>query len=505
MTRRFDLPLPVVLLGLAALAMYLPAVHGVTLRQHAVARAFFYSGSLVLVLTLFLALATRGFRPRDGARSHLRALVLAYLMLPPVCALPFAVAVPDTSYFNAWFEMVSALTTTGATLYDTPGRLPPSVHLWRGLVGWAGGFLVLVAAAAILAPQNLGGFELYAPRAFGRVRLEPGQTGPASDPANRLWQNAAVLLPVYAGLTGALWLALLMAGDPALVALMHAMAVLSTSGITPLGGLPEAPSGVLGEALLAAALVLALSRRLMPGGARIEAQGPLRRDPELRVASAFLLAVPALLFLRHWIGAYESPVAGTEGQAVAALWGAFFTVLSFLTTTGFESVGWTDARIWSGLDAPGLILLGLAMMGGGVATTAGGVKLLRIYALYKLGRREMDRLAEPSSVGGGGSAARQLRGEGAFLAFVFFMLFALSIGGLNLALGALGVPFEQALVLSVAALTTSGPMAEVTRIAEGGWSALSDGAKAVLAAGMILGRMETLALLAFLLPAAWRR
>jgi trk system potassium uptake protein TrkH len=187
------------------------------------------------------------------------------------------------------------------------------------------------------------------------------------------------------------------------------------------------------------------------------------------------------------------------------LWGAFFTVLSFLTTTGFESVGWSDARIWSGLDAPGLILLGLAMMGGGVATTAGGVKLLRIYALYKLGRRELDRLAEPSSVGGGGAAARQLRGEGAFLAFVFFMLFALSIGGLNLALGALGVPFEQALVLSVAALTTTGPMAEVTRIADGGWSALSDGAKAVLAAGMILGRMETLALLAFLLPAAWRR
>lgn len=499
------LPLPVVLLGIAAVLMLLPAIHAVVLRQHLVGRAFFYSGTLVFAFALLLAIVTQGFTPRNPARSHLRALVLAWLMLPPVCALPFSQAVPDTSFLNAWFEMVSSFTTTGATLYDTPGRLPPSVHLWRGLVGWAGGFFMLVAAAAILAPQNLGGFEVFSPASLGRVRLEPGQTGQASDPALRLWHQATVLFPIYAGLTVVVWIGLLLAGDPTLVAVMHAMAALSTSGISPLQGLPEAPSGRLGETVLFLAMAVALTRRLLPGAPLRDVREPLWRDPELRVAAGFLLVVPGALFLRHWIGAIEGDLPASLAGGLSALWGALFTVLSFLTTTGFESSDWTDARVWSGLQAPGVLLLGLAMMGGGVATTAGGVKLLRVYALYSMGQHEMARLVDPSIVSGGGAAARQMRGEGGFIAFVFFMLFALSLGVANLALAAVGLPFERGVVLSVAALTTTGPLAEVTQLAEGGWKGLGDGAKAVLAVCMVLGRLETLALLAFLLPAAWRR
>lgn len=505
MRRLTALPLPVVLTALAGLLMYLPALHALAQEQHRVGRAFFYSGTLVLVLTVLVAIATAGTRPSNAARSHLRSFVLAYAFLPPVLALPFSQAVPDTTYLNAWFEMVSAFTTTGATLYDTVGRLPESVHLWRGLVGWAGGFFVLVAATGILASQHLGGFELYAPRAIGRVRLEPGQTGPVADPAQRLLRHALTLLPIYGGLTGLLWLALLIAGDPGLVALMHAMGTVSTSGISPLPRLADAPSGAIGEVIIALGLAFALTRRFMPGAARIETEVPLIRDPELRMGLAFVLAVPAALFLRHWIGAIEGEIQSDALQAAQALWGALFTVLSFLTTTGFESAGWADARAWSGMDAPWLILLGLAMIGGGVATTAGGVKLLRVYALYKLGRRELDRLSDPSSVGGGGTAARRMRGEGAFIAFVFFMLFALSLGVVNLVLALFGIPFERALVLSVAALTTTGPMASVSQLSDVGWSSLAPGAKAVLAAAMILGRLETLALLAFLLPTAWRR
>src|SRR5690606_36087108 len=115
-------------------------------------------------------------------------------------------------------------------------------------------------------------------------------------------------------------------------------------------------------------------------------------------------------------------------------------------------------------------------------------------------RREMDRLSEPSSVGGGGAEARQLRGQGAIYAFVFFILFALALGAVNVGLAALGLPFETALVLSVSALTTTGPMPSVTRIADLDWAGLSQSAKATLAGAMILGRLETLAVIAFLLP-----
>src|SRR5690606_15244659 len=100
-----------------------------------------------------------------------------------------------------------------------------------------------------------------------------------------------------------------------------------------------------------------------------------------------------------------------------------------------------------------------AMMGGGVATTAGGVKLMRVYALARHGEREMNRIIHPSAVSGGGPMARRLRREGAFLAFIFFMLFALSLAGTMLLISLQRVGIESATVLSVAALTNTGQLA----------------------------------------------
>lgn len=504
LTRLAQLPMLVILLGLAGLAMLLPALHGAVMDDHATARAFFYAAVLVLAAVGLLGLATAGRRPRNPARSHLRGLVLAYVVLPPVLALPLMEAMPGLSAFDAWFEMVSSLTTTGATVLDR-SQTPDSVHLWRGLVGWAGGLLVL-AAAGILAALNLGGFEIFAPRAIGRSSAALPQGGPPRDAGLRLLDRSWGLLAAYAGLTALLWLGLLIAGDPGLVALMHAMAALSTSGISPLATLGAAPSGLGGEVLLFVALGLALSRRFLPGApGGIAARGPLWRDPELQVGVTIILLVCAVMLVQHWAANLGDAQPASPLRALSALWGALFTALSFLTTTGFESSAWSSTLTWSGLGAAELILLGLAIIGGGVATTAGGVTLLRVYALFLLARREMERLSEPSSVGGGGPAARQMRGDGAFVAFVFFMLFAITLGVVNLALAALGLEFETALVFSVSAVSTTGPLAEVSRLVPQVWGDLGLAPRAVLALAMVLGRLETLVLVALLLPMAWRR
>ncbi|NNK78790.1 MAG: TrkH family potassium uptake protein, partial [Litoreibacter sp.] len=181
-----------------------------------------------------------------------------------------------------------------------------------------------------------------------------------------------------------------------------------------------------------------------------------------------------------------------------------FTVLSFLTTTGFISGGWAEARSWSGLPTPGLILAGLAIFGGGVATTAGGVKLLRVYALYKHGVREMGRLVHPNSIGSEGRLGREVRREGAFVAWIFFMLFALTIAVVMLMLAATGLSFEEAMVFAVASFSTTGPLAEVVLDGSLSYVTLSPMAKLVLSAAMVLGRLETLAIIALLNPDFWR-
>lgn len=166
--RLLNTPLLVILGVIAGLAMFIPAAHASINNVHRVAQAFLYSGLIVLIITGMIGLATANWRPRNVVRSQLASLIGAFIVFPLVFALPMSQALPDTSLVNAWFEMVSCFTTTGATVYDRPGRLAPSLHLWRALVGWLGGLFVLVTATAILAPMNLGGVEVLSGRAPGR-------------------------------------------------------------------------------------------------------------------------------------------------------------------------------------------------------------------------------------------------------------------------------------------------------------------------------------------------
>ncbi len=505
MRRILDLPLLVVLMGIATLSMLVPSIHALALGDERTARVFLYGAILFSSIVGLLAIATYTIRPRRLARSQLISLVGAYVVLPPMMAVPFYEALPGTSFLNAWFEMVSCLTTTGATVYDDPGRLAMSLHLWRGLVGWMGGFLVWVVAAAILAPMNLGGFEVKSSDSAGLG----ADTSPGFRPresGERLVATTRHLLPVYAGLTVILWVALILAGSGPTIALIHAMATLSTSGISATGGLENGGAGVVGELAVAVFLIFALSRVAFSDLGQRGLTRRLRTDHELKLGLLIVGVVTLFLFLRHWVGAAESEASAATDIAlgIGALWGALFTVLSFLTTTGFVSVDWAEAQAWSGLSTPGILLMGLAVLGGGVATTAGGVKLLRVWALYTHSAREMERLVYPSSIGGAGQAARRLRRQGAEIAWVFFMLFALSIAIVSAALALAGLKFETSMVLTVAALSTTGPLVELAAEAPINLPILGDTAKSIFMAAMVVGRLETLALIALFNPDFWR-
>jgi trk system potassium uptake protein TrkH len=503
LARLAELPLLIVLLAVTGALCLIPAVHAIVLDDNEIARDFFYSALILLGLSVMLGIATAGYSPRNPARNQLTALAGAFLLLPVAMALPLAEAVPDTALVNAWFEMIASFTTTGASAYP-PERLAPSVHLWRALCGWYGGYLILLAAYAILAPLNLGGAEVASGRVPGRGGFGQGQMGQTADPSARLMRLALQLLPVYAALTLVLWIGLLIAGEDATTALIHAMGTLSTSGITGQVPLADSGAGLAGEVLIAAFLIFAITRRAWPGDRIAARRGSLARDPELRLAGAVLILVTLLLVLRHWVAG--APATDGEGPgALASAWGVFFTAASFLTTTGYVSADWQTATDWSGIGTPGMILMALAIIGGGAATTAGGVKLLRVYALLRHGERELERIVHPSSVTPGGAEARRLYQDGAQLAWVFFILFAAAIGLVTAVLTLQEVGFEQALVLAIAMLTTTGSLADYGGGAPIDYAALGTGVKLTLGFGMIVGRLETLALLALILPARQSR
>ena len=228
------LPFFVVLMGIGALAMLVPAAHAAVTSDFMTMRVFFYGFILFSFLTSLIALATSGYAPVSVARSQLVGLLAAFSVLPIMFAVPFQAAVGDTTFMDAWFEMVSSFTTTGATVYDTAGRLSPSQHLWRGLVGWMGGLLVWVTAVSIFAPMNLGGFEVRAAGNAGKGAAGAfSQIAQIADPSERLVRYTLTLTPIYVALTGTLWIGLVIAGEFPYIALIHAMSTLSTSGISP--------------------------------------------------------------------------------------------------------------------------------------------------------------------------------------------------------------------------------------------------------------------------------
>lgn len=499
-----DRPFFVVLMGIGAIAMIVPAAHALAIDDHAVSRAFFYSSLLFMVLTLFVSLATQGYTG-TLARGYLVSLLGAFLVLPVMLAVPIYESVGGISFLEAWFESVSSTTTTGATLFDNSRRLPPSVHLWRALMGWLGGLLVWVAAISILAPLNIGGFEIRATSGSSARARSYAQVGRVLDPSERLARYGAKLVPLYVVLTALLWIGLTAAGEVPFVALNHAMSVMATSGISPVDGMIFSPSGFLGEFMVFLFFVFALSRSTFSRGLAGNEIGPLHKDAEFKLAVILISLLVLVLFVRHGIVAFEENARNDAGSALRALWGALFTITSFLTTTGFESASWTATREWSGLGTPGLMLVGLSLIGGGIATTAGGIKLLRVYALWKHGQREIERLVHPSSVGGAGKQARQIRRQGAQISWIFFMLFTISIAAVMLLLTFTGVQFETAMVLAVAALSTTGPLAEIAAETPISYAGVPDFAKTVLAFAMVLGRLEALAIIALLNPEFWRR
>ncbi|KGJ04797.1 trk system potassium uptake protein TrkH [Paracoccus halophilus] len=534
------LPLIVILAGIGSLAMLVPGLYAHALDQHKVGTIFVSSSGLFLLLSAILGLATAGRPEGPRARSALLTMLGTMALLPAMLAVPFAMSLPDTGYLNAWWEMVSSLTTTGASLYSADLLAAP-LHLWRATVGWLGGLFMLTAAVALLAPLRVGGFEILS-SPYGRSErfqrlpqsaeaaflpgyvVAPTHRSGLVGPVFRMMRAGQLVLPLYGGLTLLMWVLLLMIGEPGLIALTRAMGTLSTSGISPVTGPAGQSSGILGEVVIFLFLIPALSRRFWPGGNELSTGGGWIEDPELRMAAGVVLLVSLALFARHFVGAIDVSPTGAAGvletldSAASAAWGGIFSALSYLTTTGWNSVEWQGARNWSGLSSPGLMLAGLAMMGGGVATTAGGVKLLRVYALARHGEREMEKIVHPDSIAGGGMMARRLRREGAYLAFIFFMLFASSIAVVVMLISIQEIEFDSATILSIAALTNTGPLAgaiPLTPTFQGsagmagapweGWAGLPAATKAILAGAMIVGRVETLAILALFSPEYWRR
>lgn len=498
----FRFPFFVYIWLIYSFAMVLPGIVAWQLRLYAIMQTFFTYAIFLTLVGFFLGFLLYDRKIRGDFRDHLGSLLLTYLILPFFLAMPLFEVAPHLGYGRAVFEMLSSLTTTGMTVFDSGLRVPVPIYFYSVLVAWIGGFLILLIAFAIMEPMDLGGFELR-PQLQSDEKLR--RTGGAVGNSERLRYQFRLLAPAYVGATAFLTLLLQSDGERLYYAISHAMSTMSTSGLSPAGSYSFSGTGRLGELFIALFLFFALSHRFILAISQNRLLRQINYDPELRLAAFLLIGMTVLLFTHHWFGAYRGQIHGDLGEAGAALWGSFFTALSFLTTTGFISEDWIYVSDWSGLQTPGTIFLGFAVIGGGVATTAGGVKLLRVFALLRLTKRELERVADPHSIGAAGRSGRELRKKGAVSAWLFLMLFILGISCSMLFLSISGMHFFEALVVAVASATNCGPVISLFPEFHIDPGSFSDAILFFAGLTMIFGRMEVLVLITLFNPNFWLR
>ncbi len=317
----------------------------------------------LLMLTAMIGIATANRRPQE--RGAQPACGAGRGLSRPAAGLRAAVPSGAARHdlLNAWFEMISSFTTTGATLYDDPARLAPSLHLWRALVGWLGGFFVLLSAVAILAPLNLGGFEVISGGVVGagqpghRADHPHGRSVAATAPRSR-WP----IFPVYGGLTLALWVALLIGGrDGARRALSMRWERSRPAASHRWAGCRGRGFGRAGRGADPRCSSSSPSPAA-PSTARIGPvdPSPLRRDPEVQMALACLAILPLIQFLQHWTGTYVEDQARNVGAAWPRRSGASVFTTAVVPDHDRLRLGKTGqaARAWAGPGSSGLILLG---------------------------------------------------------------------------------------------------------------------------------------------------
>lgn len=473
-----------------ALTMLVPL--GVSLWIHDEAQDAY---PLAVAVTLACGLLLRTAVWRVGRKVDLQArdgillVGLAWTLLPLFASLPlllyFDGAGAPMSFTDAYFEAMSGLTTTGATVLTGLDALPGSINLWRGFLQWLGGMGILVLAVAILPMLGVGGSQLFRAEA----------TGPMKDAklTPRITETAKGLWSVYCLLSLACVLAYWLGGMAPLDAWMHMFSTLSLGGLSS----HDSSFGYFQSPTLewiAIVFMLLASCNFALYFVALAKRSPSRiwRDVEWRGSVALLIGsgvfVAGLLLAK-----------GTMSDPAEALRTALFNVISIGSTTGYSTVDYTLWPVFAPLYM--LMLSGIATSAG---STGAGIKMARIVILLKQARREMRRIVHPRAVHPVTMGGHTVENSTIFSVLGFMLVYGGTIIGLTMILLLTDMPFDTAFSAIVASVNNMGPgLNEVGPT--GNFAGLSDFQTWICTAAMLLGRLEMLSFLVLFTPGFWRK
>jgi len=423
----------------------------------------------------------RELRPRDGFLF----VALVWTVLPAFATLPLMVHLPQLSFTDAYFETMSALTATGATILSGLDDLPPSINVWRCLLQWLGGMGIIVLAVAILPLLGVGGRQLLKAETPGPMKEQ--QLTP------RITQTAKGLWLVYVVLTVLCALGYRWAGMSWLDAMMHAFSTVSLGGFSP----HDASFGHWNaQAIEWVAIAFMLAAGVNFGthfvAMRRMTFRPYRFDQEARAFVVLTLASVAM------IGSYLH-VHGVYDDADTSLRRAAFNVVSVATTTGYSS---TDYSAWP-LFAPLWMLL-LCTFSTCSGSAGGGIKMMRALLMLQQALRELARIVHPRAMIPVKLGGQVVENQIIFAILAYMLVYGVTLTLITILLVGTGMDLLTAFSASAACLNNLGP--GLGQVGPGTtYALLSDFQTWICTAAMLLGRLELLTVFVLVTPSFWRK
>jgi trk system potassium uptake protein TrkH len=440
--------------------------------------ATFFTG---LLLWLWSRRGKRELQTRDG----FLLVVMIWTLLPVFSTIPLLVHIPELSFIDAYFEAVSGLTATGATVLSGLDSLPPSINIWRTEMHWIGGMGVIVLVVAVLPMLGVGGRQLF--KAETPTPMKDSKLTP------RMAETAKGLWLVYVLITllcmGSLWAG----GMDWIDAVVHGFSVMALGGMSSHDASMAYFDSVLLECIVMFfALVAGISFSTHFMAFRTRSLLNYRFDAEIRwyvvVLGGSIIGLSFFLLQKGFYLDFPE-----------ALRYAAFNTISVATTLGFST---TDYNVWP-YFAP-LWMLFLSSFVASSGSTGGGIKMLRAMLLYKQVYRELIKLIHPHAEIHSKVGRQVVPSKIIYAVLAFLFIYVASIVVLSFVLSASGLDVFTAFTAVVAMVNNTGPgLGQVGPAST--YAVLNDFQTCVCSFAMLLGRLEFFTLLVVLTPVFWRK
>ncbi len=449
--------------------------------------AVFYEESLVAVfgsgMSLLIALGflcwflTKDNEQELSLSDGFVITVLFWIVLSVSGSIPFILF--GFSVVDSFFESMSGITTTGATVFAGLDELPKSLLIYRQLLQWLGGMGLIVLAIAVMPLLGIGGGQLFktqTPGPMSEQRLTP-----------RITSTARALWSIYLVLTVLCVLAYRFAGMDYFDAVSHAFSTVSIGGFST-HDLSIGYYDSLSIEVVCIVFMLLSAMSFAVHYSAIYRKQVLKYfyDPELRFFISALIVILSLVCLSLISNNIEDPIRN-----------GIFQTVSILTTTGFLTEEYSSWPTYVSF----MLLVG-AFIGACSGSVGGGIKSWRILIMLKHAYKQIFKIIHPDSINTIKLGKKVVDSNVSEAVWGFFSIYIISFMVLFLLVLATGLDFISAFSAVGACLNNLGPgLGEIAS----NYASVPSATKLILCFAMILGRLEIFTFLVVLMPAFWRR